>query len=112
MFPGKDPLVPRKPRNMKAGCGRSLAETPQREIFKKRDYIMYGWPCIRKRRKTDPHEKECTRIYGSIEEGLFKSKELMERMLRGIISTLGPDEFEAIVERAKIKCGRMPSRPK
>ena len=61
----------------------------------------------RKRRITAPHEKECAQIYGSIEEGLLKSKDLMEKVLVGIISTLGPDEFEAIVEKAKKKCSRM-----
>ena len=53
--------------------------------------------------KSDPHEKECAQIYGSIEEDLLKGKGLMEKVLVGMISTLGPQEFDAVLEKAKRK---------
>jgi hypothetical protein len=99
----------------KGPAGIRKAEGYERELREKlgrnptkRDFCEAGlrhvWMALyRKRRITTPGEKECAKIYGSIEQDLLKSKGLMEKVLVGMISTLGPDEFDAVLEKAKRK---------
>jgi hypothetical protein len=82
---------------------KKLGREPTKRDFQEAGLYNVWMALYRKRRITSPGEKKCEKTYYSIEEGLLKSKKLMNRMIAGIVSSLGPDEVEAMVARLRKK---------
>jgi hypothetical protein len=99
----KGPSGNRKAKLRESELREKLGRNPTKRDFKEAGMYNVWMVLYRKRNIKVPDEKECERIYRAIEEGLLKSSGLMERMIWGLISTLGPDEFEKMVDRMRKK---------
>jgi hypothetical protein len=99
----KGPSGNRKAKLLESELREKLGRDPTKRDFQEAGIFNVWMVLYRKRKIIVSQEKECARIYRSIEEGLLKSNELMERMIWGLISTLGPEEFEKMVDKIRKK---------